>query len=148
MTIQEYLRILRKRGWIVIAAALLAAIAAYGVSYLQKDVYRATVYISAVPARADFGLGASAKDLLRNFTQNLRTVENAQRAIDRSKLDMNPYDFIGNLQVADDSSTFTIQVDAQAADPQVATQMALAIADEFVEERQQYYAQQDKRDRI
>ena len=61
---------------------------------------------------------------------------------------MNPYDFIGNLQVADDSSTFTIQVDAQAADPQVATQMALAIADEFVEERQQYYAQQDKRDRI
>lgn len=148
MTIQEYLRILRKRGWIVIAAALLAAIAAYGVSYLQKDVYRATVYISAVPARADFGLGASAKDLLRNFTQNLRTVENAQRAIDRSKLDMNPYDFIGNLQVADDSSTFTIQVDARAADPQVATQMALAIADEFVEERQQYYAQQDKRDRI
>lgn len=148
MTIQEYLRILRKRGWIVIAAALLAAIAAYGVGYLQKDVYRATVYISAVPARADFGLGASAKDLLRNFTQNLRTVENAQRAIDRSKLDMNPYDFIGNLQVADDSSTFTIQVDAQAADPQVATQMALAIADEFVEERQQYYAQQDKRDRI
>ncbi len=148
MTIQEYLRILRKRGWIVIVAALLAAIAAYGVSYLQKDVYRATVYISAVPARADFGLGASAKDLLRNFTQNLRTVENAQRAIDRSKLDMNPYDFIGNLQVADDSSTFTIQVDAQAADPQVATQMALAIADEFVEERQQYYAQQDKRDRI
>lgn len=148
MTIQEYIRILRKRGWIVIAAALLAAIAAYGVSYLQKDVYRATVYISAVPARADFGLGASAKDLLRNFTQNLRTVENAQRAIDRSKLDMNPYDFIGNLQVADDSSTFTIQVDAQAADPQVATQMALAIADEFVEERQQYYAQQDKRDRI
>ena len=148
MTIQEYLRILRKRGWIVIAAALLAAIAAYGVGYLQKEVYRATVYISAVPARADFGLGASAKDLLRNFTQNLRTVENAQRAIDRSKLDMNPYDFIGNLQVADDSSTFTIQVDAQAADPQVATQMALAIADEFVEERQQYYAQQDKRDRI
>lgn len=148
MTIQEYIRILRKRGWIVIAAALLAAIAAYGVGYLQKEVYRATVYISAVPARADFGLGASAKDLLRNFTQNLRTVENAQRAIDRSKLDMNPYDFIGNLQVADDSSTFTIQVDAQAADPQVATQMALAIADEFVEERQQYYAQQDKRDRI
>ena len=148
MTIQEYIRILCKHGWIVIVAALLAAMAAYGVSYLQKDVYRATVYISAVPARADFGLGASAKDLLRNFTQNLRTVENAQRAIDRASLDMNPYDFIGNLQVADDSSTFTIQVDAQARDAEVATKMALAIADEFVEERQQYYAQQDKRDRI
>lgn len=148
MTIQEYLRILRKRGWIVILAMLVTSLAAYAVSYIQKDVYRATVFISAVPARADLGLGASAKDLLRNFTQNLRTVENAQRAIDRAKLDMNPYEFIGNLQVADDSSTFTIQVDAQARDGDVARTMALAIADEFVEERQQYYAQQDKRDRL
>lgn len=148
MTIQEYIRILRKRGWIVIVAALLAAIAAYGISFMQKDVYRATAFISAVPARADAGLGISTKDLLRNFTENLKTVENAQKAINRAKLDMNPYDFLGNLQVQPDSSTFQIQVDARARDPQVATQMALSIADEFVEERQQYYAQQDKRDRI
>ncbi|MFN8440928.1 MAG: Wzz/FepE/Etk N-terminal domain-containing protein [Caldilineaceae bacterium] len=148
MTIQEYIRILRKRGWIVIVAVILAVIAAFGVSYLQKDIYRATVYISVVPARADLGLGTSAKDLLRNFAENLRTVENAQRAIDRAKLDMNPYDFLGNLQVAPDSSTFMIQVDARARDQEVAKSMALAIADEFVEERNQYYAQQDKRDRI
>lgn len=148
MTIQEYIRILRKRGWIVIVAVILAVIAAFGVSYLQKDIYRATVYISVVPARADLGLGTSAKDLLRNFAENLRTVENAQHAIDRAKLDMNPYDFLGNLQVAPDSSTFMIQVDARARDQEVAKSMALAIADEFVEERNQYYAQQDKRDRI
>lgn len=148
MTIQEYIRILRKRGWIVVAAVLLAAAAAYGVSYLQKDVYRATVYISVVPARADLGLGTSAKDLLRNFAENLRTVENAQRAIDRAKLDMNPYDFLANLQVAPDSSTFMIQIDARARDQEVAKSMGLAISDEFVEERNQYYAQQDKRDRI
>lgn len=148
MTIQEYIRILRKRGWIILLAAILAAIAAYGISYLQKDIYRATVYISVVPARADLGLGTSAKDLLRNFAENLRTVENAQRAIERTKLDMNPYDFLGNLQVAPDSSTFMIQVDTRARDQEVAKSMALAIADEFVEERNLYYAQQDKRDRI
>ena len=148
MTIQEYIRILRKRGWIVVVAVLLAAVAAYGVSYLQKDVYRATVYISVVPARADLGLGTSAKDLLRNFAENLRTVENAQRAIDRAKLDMNPYDFLANLQVAPDSSTFMIQIDARARDQEVAKSMGLAISDEFVEERNQYYAQQDKRGRI
>ena len=148
MTIQEYIRILRKRGWIILLAAILAAISAYGISYLQKDIYRATVYISVVPARADLGLGTSAKDLLRNFAENLRTVENAQRAIERTKLDMNPYDFLGNLQVAPDSSTFMIQVDTRARDQEVAKSMALAIADEFVEERNLYYAQQDKRDRI
>jgi capsular polysaccharide biosynthesis protein len=148
MTLQEYIRILRQRGWILLAAAVISALAAWGISFLQKDVYRATVNISAVPARADYGLGASAKDLLRNFAQNISTFENAQRAIERAQLDMNPYEFLGNVQVADDSSTFTIKIDARASDAEIARQMGLALADEFVEDRLQYYAQQDKRDRI
>jgi capsular polysaccharide biosynthesis protein len=61
---------------------------------------------------------------------------------------MNPYEFLGNVQVADDSSTFTIKIDARASDAEIARQMGLALADEFVEDRLQYYAQQDKRDRI
>ena len=55
MSIQEYIRIIRRRGWIVVAAALLAVLAAFGISYFQKDLYRATVYISTVPARPDWG---------------------------------------------------------------------------------------------
>ena len=46
MTIQEYMRILRRRGWIIIVSMLLGAIAAFGVSYLQEDLYRATVEVS------------------------------------------------------------------------------------------------------
>ncbi len=61
---------------------------------------------------------------------------------------MNPYDFLGNLQVEPDSSTYTIKIEARDADPEVAKLMALTIADQFVEERTQYYAQQDKSDRI
>jgi capsular polysaccharide biosynthesis protein len=148
MTFQEYTRILRKRGWMIVAAAVLAGLLALGVSMFQKELYRATVNVSTVPARADFGLGATAKDLLRNFAENIKTPENAQRVIERAQLDMNPYDFLGNVQVAPDSSTFTIKIEARNADPEVAKLMALTLADEFVEERTQYYAQQDKRDRI
>lgn len=148
MTLQEYARILRKRGWIIVAAALLAGLLALGVSMFQKELYRATVNVSTVPARADFGLGATAKDLLRNFAENIQTPENAQRVIERAQLDMNPYDFLANTQVAPDSSTFTIKIEARNPDPAVARLMALTLADEFVEERTQYYAQQDKRDRI
>jgi len=148
MTLQEYMRILRRRGWIILASAIICGALAYGISYFQKEVYSATVNVSAVPARADAGLGISAKDLLRNFAENIKTPENAQRAIERAQLDMNPYEFLGNLQVEPDSSTYTIKIEARNADPEVAKLMALTIADEFVEERTQYYAQQDKSDRI
>jgi capsular polysaccharide biosynthesis protein len=148
MTIQDYLRILRRRGWIILAATVLAGVAAFGVSSLQADMYRATVQVSTVPARPDWGLGNMAKDLMRNFAMNIRTPEVAQRAIDRAKLDMNPYDFLGMTTVSPDSSTFVVKIEARSRDSEVAKQMALALADEFVEERTAYYAQQDKENRI
>lgn len=148
MTLQEYLRVLRKRGWIIILAMLLGAGAAFAVSMLQKEMYRATVEVSTVPARPDWGLGNTAKDLMRNFTANITTPEVAQRVIERAQLDMNPYDLLANLQVAEDSSTFTIKIQANDPDGEVAKLIALTLADEFVEERTAYYAQQDKSDRI
>ncbi len=95
MTIQEYARIIRRRGWIILVSVILAAAAAFGVSFLQEDMYRATVYVSTVPARPDWGLGNMAKDLMRNFGANIQTPEVAQRVIDRAQLDQNPYDFLG-----------------------------------------------------
>ena len=53
MTLQEYWRIIRKRGWIILVAVGLAAALAFGVSYLQKELFQATVEVSTVPARPD-----------------------------------------------------------------------------------------------
>lgn len=148
MNIQDYVRILRSRGWIIVAAVLLAAAGAFGVSAIQEKMYRATVQVSTVPARPDWGLGNTAKDLMRNFAINIQTPEMAQRVIDRAQLDMNPYDFLGHVKVSPESSTFMIKIEARDRDPEVAKLMALTLADEFVDERTAYYAQQDKRDRI
>lgn len=148
MTIQDYVRILQRRGWIIAAAVILAGVAAYGISSLQQEMHRSTVQVSTVPARPDWGLGNTAKDLMRNFAINIQTPEMAQRVIDRAQLDQNPFDFLSRVNVAPDSSTFMIKIEARDRDPQVARLMALTLADEFVEERTAYYAQQDKRDRI
>lgn len=148
MTVQEYLRIIRRRGWIIIVTVVLAATAAFAVSYIQEEMYRAVVYVSTVPARPDWGLGNTAKDLMRNFAANIQTPEIAQRVIERAQLDQNPYDFLGHVNVVAESSDFTILIEARARDGEVAKLMALTLADEFVEERTAYYAQQDKRDRI
>jgi capsular polysaccharide biosynthesis protein len=148
MTLQEYWRIIRKRGWIVVLAVLLGAVAAFGVSYVQKELYQAVVEVSTVPARPDWGLGNTAKDLMRNFTANLKTPEVAARVIARQQLDMNPYDLLANTQIEPDSSTFTIKIQVRDADGEVAKLAALGFADEFLEERTAYYAQLDKSDRI
>ena len=148
MTTQEYLRIIRRRGWIIVLTTVLAAVAAFAVSYMQEDMYRATVYVSTVPARPDWGLGNTAKDLMRNFAANIQTPEIAQRVIDRAQLDQNPYDFLGDINVAADSGDFTIRIEARARDEAVAKLMALTLADEFVDERTAYYAEQDKENRI
>ncbi|MEZ4679750.1 MAG: hypothetical protein R2932_36570 [Caldilineaceae bacterium] len=148
MSIQDYIRIIRRRGWIVVAAALLAAIAAFGISIIQNDLYRATVYVSTVPARPDWGLGNTAKDLMRNFALNLRTYENAAGAIARAKLDQDPNDFLANVQVATEADNFAIKIEARNPDGEVAKLMALTLAQMFEEERTAYYAQQDKDNRI
>jgi capsular polysaccharide biosynthesis protein len=148
MTIQEYLRILQRRGWMIIVAVLLAAAGAYGISSLQVDMYRATVYVSTVPARPDWGLGNTAKDLMRNFSANLQTSEIAELVINRAQLDMTPADFLSHINVVPESSDFAIQIEARARDPHVAQLMALTLADQFVEERTAYYAQQDLDNRI
>lgn len=148
MTFQEYWRIIRTRGWIVLLAILLGAGAAFAISMVQKDLYAATVEVSTVPARPDWGLGNTAKDLMRNFTANLKTPEVAARVIARQQLDMNPYDLLANTQIEPDSSTFTIKIQVRNPDGEVAKQAALGFADEFYEERTAYYAQLDKSDRI
>ncbi len=148
MTLQEYWRIIRKRGWIIVLAVVLGAVAAFGISYVQKELYQATVEVSTVPARPDWGLGNTAKDLMRNFTANLKTPEIAARVIARQQLDKNPYDLLANTQVEPDSSTFTIKVQVRDPDGEVAKLAALGFADEFFEERTAYYAQLDKSDRI
>ena len=74
MEIQAYLKILRRRWWILVLLPLITAGSAFGVSeFLESEavpgypVYRATVQLSVEPARPDLGLMTSVKALLRNY---------------------------------------------------------------------------------
>ena len=149
MEINDYLRILRKRGWIIVVVALVAAASAYGFSKLQTPIYSASVKMSVVPARAtDWGSSNSLKDLLRNYAENIRTHTTAKKAIDRAQLDMDTTTFLSRLFVNPDSSTFTLALEARDRDPTVAMDMVDTTAKVFAEDREQWNQRQDKRDRI
>ena len=149
MEISDYIRIVRKRGWIVIVVAAIAAASAFGFSKLQTPIYSASVKLSVVPARAtDWGSNNSLKDLLRNYAENIRTHTMATEVIGRAQLDMDTSTFLSKLFVQPDSSTFTLELEARDRDPKVAMDMVDTTARVFGEDRDQWNQQQDKRDRI
>ncbi|MGQ9500671.1 MAG: YveK family protein [Anaerolineae bacterium] len=148
MELVDYLRILSKRGWIAILVAVVAAATAFAVSKLQTPVYSASVKLSVNPARADWGLSNTTKDLLRNYAENIRTHKMAQEVIDRAQLDMDTTTLLGKLFVSPAADTFTLQIEARDTDPQVAMTIAQTMAEVFVEDRDAWNQRQDKRDRI
>ena len=148
MDLRAYLDILRRRGWIILVVAVIAAVAALGLSVVQTKTYRATARISAVPARPDWGLGNSAKDLLRNFVNNISTHDMANRVIAQAQLDMNSYDLLAKITVSAEPENFIIRIDAKDRDPQIAIRIVKKMAELFVDERLAYYNTQDKANRI
>ena len=148
MEFREYWNIAKKRGWIILLVAVVAAVAALGVSKIMPEIYRASIQLSVNPARADWGLSQATKDLLRNYVLNITSHTMTQKAIDRAQLDMSTYDFLANLDVSADSSNMSITIQAESRDPEEARQMAQTLADVFVEERRQWNSEQDKSDRI
>jgi capsular polysaccharide biosynthesis protein len=146
--LREYWEIARKRGWIIVLVAVIAAGAALGVSLLMSETYKATIQLSANPARADWGLNQATQDLLRNYVLNIQTHRMTQKAIDRAQLDMSTYDFLANLDVSADSSNLSITIQAESHDPEEARLMAQTLADVFVDERRDWNSEQDKSDRI
>jgi capsular polysaccharide biosynthesis protein len=148
MELRGYLDVLRRRGWIIVVVAVLAGTLAFGVSKIQTKIYRATARISAVPARPDWGLGNSAKDLLRNFVNNVNTHDMANQVIARAQLDMNSYDLLAKVTVSAEPDNFIIRIDAKDQDPEVAKRIVTTMANEFVDERVAYYQTQDKNNRI
>lgn len=148
MDLRAYIDIIRRRGWIIVVTALVAAVLAGGISLVQTKIYRATARISAVPARPDWGLGNSAKDLLRNFVNNINTHDMANQVIAAANLDMSSYDLLAKVTVSAEPDNFIIRIDAKDQDPGVAINIAKTMAQLFETERRAYYETQDKSNRI
>ena len=150
MDLQETIRIVRRRGWIVILLALLTAGTGYGFSKMQVRIYQAQVNLSVRPARADWGLGQSVSSLLRSLSRDIATHSFLQKVIDRAELDMTTDDLMDGktVFVKDEAADFTITINVRDPSEQVAVQMVNTIASLFKEERDAWNSLQDKRDRI
>jgi len=150
MELLETIRIIRRRGWIVVLVGVLAAGAAYLFSKTQVPIYEASVNLTVRPARADWGLSNTVGSLLRSLAGDITTHSFMRQVIDREQLDTTTDDLLNGktVFVKDEAADFTISIVVRDASEQVAVQLVNAIADLFVEQREDWNANQDKRDQI
>lgn len=155
MEIQAYLKILRRRWWILVLLPLITAGSAFGVSkflvsehVLGYPVYRASVQLSVEPARPDLGLTTSVKSLLRNYALRLDTKKMARRIIDQAELDMLDDELKGMWHISVDDSNFTMLIEVDSPDQAVACEIAQTMTDLFIQDRNKWNDGQDRRDQV
>ena len=148
MEIQEYFKILWRRGWIIILVAAITAVSAYGFSKIQMPEYKGRITLQFRPARADWGLQNAAKGLLPSYREFITNDRTASEVIDRLRLDVSNDSLLAKVTTSADEATFGIQIDARDHDPKVASDIALTFAQAFKEEQDEWNQRQDKRDRV
>ena len=137
MNLNEYVRIIMRRGWIVVLAALLVAGSAFVFSRLQTPVYRATQQILVKPARNDNGLTLTLQNLLNSYQAWMSTRELAGRVIDTLKLDMTPGQLKSNVTITPDRNSTLITVDVNMTNGETAKSVARVYGELFAQWRDQ-----------
>ncbi len=148
MELSQYLRILRKRWWIIVVAVLVTAVSAVAFSRLQTPVYQSTAEVLIQPARPDFGLTQSAKTLLRSYMSVADSNKWAQEVLTRLQLDMRPEELRANARFAAEDDRMIIRIEIEDTDGEEANRIARTWAQLLVEWRDRENQKQRKEDRV
>jgi capsular polysaccharide biosynthesis protein len=148
MELRDYLRILRKRGWIIILTTLLTAAAAFGFSQVQTVEYKSSISVFVRPARIDNGTLLATKQILRGFVRVIDSRNFAQRVITALGLDMLPDTLKGKVTIASKDEDYIIQIDVVDTDAGQSGRIAQEWANQFVQWRNQDNLEQRKEDRV
>ena len=148
MEFEDYIRILRKRWWIIAVAVVFTAGSALVFSKLQHPEYTSTAEIVIEPARPDLGLTQSAKMVLRTYMTVADSYSWAQDVIEEMELPMTPEQLRGNAHFAAEDDRMVIKLEIEAYDGDQANDIARTWAQQFVQWRDSQNQRQRKEDRV
>ncbi len=148
MELSDYLRILRQRGWLIILAAILTAVAAFGFSKMQTPIYESNLKLLVRPARTDFGQSQAARELLGNYEQWLLSSYRAQDVINQLQLDMTAEQLLGDVSVASDRLGLVIQIAIENTDPDLANDISRTWGERLIQWQNQENDKNRQEDRI
>lgn len=135
MNLTEYIRILWRRGWIMLLLAVIAGSTAFLLTRQQTPVFRATQLVLIQPSRTDFGLTEASRLLLNPAVVLLDSREIAEEIIEDLQLDMTPGQLKGDVTIAADQLRLTVQIDVNSTDSALASDVARAWGQRLVDFR-------------
>ncbi len=147
MELSDYLRIIRRRGWLIILLAILTAGAAYGFSRMQEPVFKSTARM-LITSRPDFGQTQAARELRRDFAVYLNSSFIAEDVIDDQDLDMDPLTLLGNVTIAPATDSNVIIIEVKNSNGNVANDIARSWGDQLIKYRQIENSDLPRADRI
>ena len=148
MEVQDYIEIARRRWWIVLLVAVIASVSALFFSKIQTPIYKSSMELFIQPARTDFGLTQSAKQLLSSYIGIIFSKKNAKVINDNLGLDYGGDRIFNSSKIADDSARFAVQIEVSDYDGNVANRIAKQWATMFADWRNTENAKQRREDRV
>jgi len=116
MELGDYIRILRKRWWIIVVAVVLTAGSGFVFSKLQHPEYTSTAEIIIEPARPDWGLAQSTKMVLRTYMTVIDSDRKALEVINELKLPMTPDRLRSKARFAAEDDRMVIKIEIEDYD--------------------------------
>lgn len=137
MNLGDYVRIIVRRGWIMVLLAIVAAGSAFYLSTQQDEVYRATQVVVLQPSRIDLGLTEASRNILEQHTAIIDSSLIAEQVIERLNLDMLPQSLMGNSTIVPNRNNLTIRIEVDSYAPEVAADIAREWGNMLIEYRNQ-----------
>jgi capsular exopolysaccharide synthesis family protein len=130
---EEYAAIARRRWWIPVVCAALAALVAYAMTANQPVSYEATTRVMAIaaPEKPDqvYWTDLYAKNRLESYRQIATSGAIAQAAVERAGLPWSAGELVARTATRHNPSDNTVQLAVRDADPALAARAADALAE-------------------
>ncbi|MCS7050614.1 MAG: Wzz/FepE/Etk N-terminal domain-containing protein, partial [Thermomicrobium sp.] len=114
---EEYLSIVLRRWWVVLLAALVAALIAYGYSRNQPPTYQVSVRLMAIAQPPDYWLDLYAKNRLASYQDLIRNADFVARALEQAGVEDDPGRVLGSLALARNQDSNIVQLVVTDTDP-------------------------------
>ena len=131
--LRDYSGVIRRRFWLVLLLALVAAPTAYVYSSRQQPLYQAGVSVLVTPNVIDYWTMEAVERLLKTYVERVRTQEVAQSVVDRQDLDVSPSEVLGGLRMVIVPNSYLVVVQGESSSAQQAVHVANGFAYELVQ---------------
>src|SRR6476661_2290892 len=129
MRIQDYLKVVWKRWWVIMLVTIVAAVAAYGISKAQTPLYRSQATYGVFFNRIDTGANSFAAALFNGYVNTVYQPDQLQAISNQLGLDKSGQELMQYVRLQSQPDNQQIVIEADYFDPGQAQALAAAVGE-------------------